>query len=168
MANFIEINPNDFNISPFKLIGKDWMLIVAGDKNKTNMMTASWGGLGVMWNKNVSYVVIRPQRYTKEFIDRFNTFSLCFFDESYRKTLSYIGTTSGRNEDKIKNSELTLDFFNETPIFNEAKNVIICKKLYAQNYDPTLFIDKKIDSQWYPENDYHTLYISEVVNILGK
>ncbi len=168
MTSFKEINPNDFNISPFKLIGKDWMLIVAGNKDKANAMTASWGGLGVMWNKNVSYVVIRPQRYTKEFIDNLDTFSLCFFDESYRKTLSYMGTISGRNEDKIKNSKLTLDFFNDTPIFAEAKNVIICKKLYAQNYDPNLFIDKQIDEQIYPNKDYHTLYISEVMNILGK
>ncbi len=168
MTNFKEINPNDFNISPFKLIGNDWMLIVAGDKNKANAMTASWGGLGVMWNKNVSYVVIRPQRYTKEFVDNLDTFSLCFFDDDYRKTLNYMGTTSGRNEDKIKNSKLILDFFNDTPIFTEAKNAIICKKLYTQNYDPSLFLDKKIDGQWYPDKDYHTLYISEVLNILRK
>jgi flavin reductase (DIM6/NTAB) family NADH-FMN oxidoreductase RutF len=108
MTKFNEIEPELFEQSPFKLIGKDWMLITAEKDGKVNTMTASWGGFGVMWAKNVAYIVIRPQRYTKEFIDSSDTFSLTFLDNSFRTTLNYLGTKSGRDEDKIKHSNLTL------------------------------------------------------------
>ena len=89
MNNLKEQNIEDFICNPFFKIGKEWMLITAGTKEKINTMTASWGSLGVMWGKNVAFTFIRPQRYTKEFIDDNNTFSLCFFPEEYKKDLSY-------------------------------------------------------------------------------
>jgi flavin reductase (DIM6/NTAB) family NADH-FMN oxidoreductase RutF len=92
MNKFKEIKPEELNKSTFKLIGKDWMLITAEKDNKVNTMTASWGGFGIMFAKNVVYIGIRPQRYTKEFVDNSNTFSLTFFDETFRKQLSYLGT----------------------------------------------------------------------------
>ena len=98
------------------------MLITAEKENKVNTMTASWGGLGVMWGKNVVYVVIRPQRYTKEFIDFSTKFSLSFFSSEYKETLTYLGKVSGRDEDKIKNSKLTVIKRNDVPIFEEAKD----------------------------------------------
>ena len=139
MGNLKEINIESFVLNPFKKIGTDWMLITAKNQDKINSMTASWGGLGVMWGKNVSYVVIRPQRYTKEFIDNSETFSLCFFNNSYKDILKYMGTVSGRDEDKIKNSNLNLSSYNETPFFDEAKLVLICKKLYKQDLKPNCF-----------------------------
>ena len=108
MNQYKIITADQFRKNPFKLIGKDWMLVTAGNEEKVNTMTASWGGLGVMYGKNVAFIVIRPQRYTKEFIDREDTFSLSFLDKKYRKTLNYLGTVSGRNEDKITKSGLTL------------------------------------------------------------
>lgn len=168
MTNFKEIRPEDFNYSPFKLIGKDWMLITAEKDGKANTMTASWGGLGVMWNKNVAYVVIRPQRYTKEFVDSADSFSLTFFNNSFKEILSYLGTKSGRDEDKIKKSNLTLIHDNNIPYFEEANIAIFCKKLFAQEYNPESFIDKEINKQCYPNSDHHTLYIGEITKILVK
>ncbi|MBB2182543.1 flavin reductase [Lachnospiraceae bacterium MD1] len=166
MNNFKEILPVKLRKNPFQIIGKDWMLVTAGNKNGVNTMTASWGGLGVMYGKNVAYVVIRPQRYTKEFIDREETFSLSFLDKQYRKILNYLGTVSGRNENKIEKSGLTVAFSDETPYFGEADYVMICKKLFAQPMSGDSLIDEKLDSTWYSNKDYHVLYIAEITRIL--
>lgn len=168
MNKFIEISPEKFDQSPFRIIGHDWMLVTAKKADKVNAMTASWGGLGVMWAKNVSFIVIRPQRFTKEFIDSSEQFSLSFLDGSFKKQLGYLGTVSGRDEDKIGKTELTVSYDNGVPYFDEAKTVIICKKLYAQEYKPECFIDTELDSKFYPDSDHHTLYISEVQKILVR
>lgn len=144
------------------------MLLTAEKEGKANTMTASWGGLGVMWGKNVSYTVIRPQRYTKEFIENSDTFSISFFEAAYKKHLSYLGAVSGKSEDKIQKSGLTLMHIDNTPTFEEASIVIVCRKLYAQDFKPEFFIEKANDEKWYPNKDYHKLYISEVVKILKK
>jgi len=168
MSTFKEIKPEELNKSPFKLIGSDWMLITAEKDGKVNTMTASWGGLGVLWGKNVAYIVLRPQRYTKEFVDNSETFSLTFFDDSYKKKLSYLGSVSGRDEDKIGKSGLTVVHDNNTPYFEEGNLIILCKKLYAQSLKPECFIADELDSMWYPQKDYHTLYVAEVTKILVK
>ncbi|MDF2988904.1 MAG: flavin reductase [Eubacterium sp.] len=168
MNEFIEIKPEEFEQSPFKLIGSDWMLITAGKDKNVNTMTASWGGLGFMWGKNVSFIVIRPQRFTKEFIDSSEEFSLSFFDSTFKKQLGYIGSVSGRDEDKITRANLTVTQTGNVPYFDEAKIVIVCKKLYAQEYKQECFIDPGLNQKWYPESDHHTLYISEVLKILVR
>lgn len=168
MVNFEKVKSNEFKISPFKLIGTDWMLIAAEKDGKVNAMTASWGGLGVMWHKDVAFTVIRPQRYTKEFVDSSDSFSITFFDESYKKKLSYFGRVSGREEDKIKNSQLSLNFENSVPYFEEAAIVMICKKLYSQRLDPENFIVESINDEFYKSNDHHVLYISEIQEIFVK
>ena len=166
MSKFKEIKPEELNENTFKLIGKDWMLITAGDKAKVNTMTASWGGLGVMFNKNVAYIVIRPQRYTKGFVDSSDTFSLTFFDNTFKKQLGYLGSVSGKDEDKITKANLTVQYLNDTPYFEEAKNVLVCRKLYAQDMKSEGFISKEVEPKWYPEKDYHTLYIAEIEKVL--
>lgn len=155
----------DWDKNVFEAIGKQWMLITAGGE-KANTMTASWGGMGVLWGKNVVYIFIRPQRYTKEFLDSENTFSLSFLGEEYRKQLQYLGKVSGRNEDKIKVSELTLSREGDTPYFEEAQAVLICNKLYAQELKPDCFIAKGEDETWYPQKDYHTMYVGEITKLL--
>ena len=167
MKEFIEIAPDDFLVSPFRLIGREWMLIAAEKDGRVNAMTASWGGLGVMWGKNVAYIVIRPQRFTKEFVDASGSFSLNFFDASFHKSLGYFGSVSGRDEDKIAKTGLSVASSGGAPYFGEAATVIICRKLFAQPYLPEGFIDRECDTTWYPEKDYHTLYIGEVTKILG-
>ena len=98
---FREIAPQELQDNPFTLIGKDWLLITAGNREKCNTMTASWGGVGVLWNQDVCTIYIRPQRYTKEFVDGEKEFSLCVMDSSYREALNLCGTKSGRDMDKI-------------------------------------------------------------------
>lgn len=161
-----EIKPEELNKSPFQLIGRDWMLVTAKKEDKVNTMTASWGGMGVMWDKNVVYIVLRPGRYTKEFVDHADTFSLTFFEKDYKKQLAYLGSVSGRDEDKIEKSGLTVQYEKDTPFFEEANMVIFCRKLYRQEMNPASFIQDGLDEKYYPGKDYHTLYIAEVEKIL--
>lgn len=157
MMNYKEINPIDLNESTFRLIGHDWMLVTAANNSRVNTMTASWGGFGVLFNKNVAFIFVRPQRFTKKFVDGSDTFSLTFFDKSFKKELSYLGTASGKDEDKINKAGLTTLYFGETPYFEEARLTMICKKLYAQEMTRESFIDVDMRKKHYPEEDYHTL-----------
>jgi flavin reductase (DIM6/NTAB) family NADH-FMN oxidoreductase RutF len=166
MNEYKKVAPELLRKNPFQLIGKDWMLITAGNDAKVNTMTASWGGLGVMYGKNVAYVFIRQSRYTKEFVDQEETFSLNFFDKGYRKTLSYLGTVSGRNEDKIAKSKLTVVRHGETPYFDEARLVLICKKLFRQTLNTDGLINEQLKHSFYPSGDNHTLYIAEITDVL--
>lgn len=162
------IKPEELQKNTFSMIGKEWLLVTAEKEGKANTMTASWGGLGVMWGKNVAFIVLRPQRYTKEFVDAAETFSLSVLDGEYRKTLNYLGTVSGRDEDKIGKAGLTVEHEEGTPYFAEANTVLICRKLYAQPYDPSCFLDESCDARWYPEKDYHTMYIAEIERVLVR
>lgn len=161
-----EIDLSQLGMNPFTLIGKDWMLISAGDEQKYNMMTASWGSIGVMWGKNVSTVVIRPQRYTLEFVNEQEFYALNFFDPNYKKALAYCGAYSGRDVNKEKETGLTPSFDAEAPYFSEAKLVLICRKLFKQKLNPEGFIDPTLDEQWYPEKDYHDVFVGEVIKVL--
>lgn len=165
---FREINPKELQDNPFQMIGGDWLLVTAEKDGKANTMTASWGGVGVMWGKNVAYIVIRPQRYTKEFIDGADTLSLSVLPEGNRKIYNYLGTVSGRDEDKIAVSGLSVAHESDTPYFEEAKRVLICKKLFAQPFEPEAFLDESILDRWYTDKDYHTLYICEIEKVLVK
>lgn len=141
------------------------MLVSATDKDgKTNAMTASWGGLGVLWGKKVAFVFIRPQRYTKKFVDDAENFSLSFFEESYKPMLGYMGKVSGKNEDKIKKSGLTVQYKDGTPVFKEASLTLICRKMYRQTLEEDCFIDKTNIGKWYPQKDYHDMYVAEIVD----
>lgn len=166
--SFKEIKPEELQKNPFTMIGKEWLLVTAEKEGKVNTMTASWGGVGVMWGKNVAFIVIRPQRYTKEFIDASDTVSLSVLGEEHRKTLGYLGSVSGRKEDKIEKCGLTVAHDGTTPYFEEANTVIIGRKLYAQAYRPECFIDNTLNEKWYPDKDYHTMYILEIEKILTK
>lgn len=168
MNKFKEIKTEELNKSAFKLIGKDWMLITAENNKKVNTMTASWGGFGVMFDKDVAYIVLRPQRYTKEFVDSSDTFSLTFLDDTFRKKLAYLGSVSGKDEDKISKANLTIQHENNTPYFEEGNMVIICKKIYAQDFKPECFILNELEQKVYPNKDYHTFYIAEIEKILIK
>ena len=163
-----EIKPEECNDNTFSLIGKEWMLVAAGDKEKANAMTASWGGLGIMWGQNVAYVVIRPQRYTKGFVDAKERFTLSFLPEQYREALNYMGTASGRDEDKIAKSGLHLTFLEEQPAFEESRMIMVCKKLFAQKMQEESFLRQEIVDQCYPEKDFHTLYIAQIEHVFIK
>jgi len=168
MSDFAEIAPEKLDENAFKLIGSDWMLITAGRMDLLNTMTASWGGLGVLWNKKVCYCVIRPQRYTREFMEKSQYFTLSFFDSDYRKALELCGTKSGRDVDKVKETGLT-------PVragcgavyFDEARIVMECRKIYFQDIDPANFVDPTI-AENYPGKDYHRMYVGEIMKCMVK
>lgn len=163
-----EWKPEELRENPFSLIGKTWMLVTAEKDGKVNTMTASWGGVGILWGKEVAFVFIRPQRYTKEFVDNATTLSLTFLDESFRKTLGYLGSVSGRDEDKIAKSGLTVAHEGETPYFAQGRLVVFGRKLFAQPFDPKCFQDPSLDGAFYPQKDYHTMYVVEIQKILTK
>ena len=145
------------------------MLITAGTPERCNTMTASWGGLGVLWGANVATCYIRPQRYTKEFVEREDYFTLSFFGQEYRKALALCGSKSGRDMDKVKECGFTVAAGEgNAPYFQEAELVLVCRKAYWQDLDPTHFLNPDTDGKWYPEKDYHRIYIGEIVECLKR
>jgi flavin reductase (DIM6/NTAB) family NADH-FMN oxidoreductase RutF len=144
-----------------------------GDPGNWNTMTASWGGLGVLWGKNVALVYVRPVRHTFAFMNANPLFSLSFFDKSYHKALDICGAASGRDIDKAAEAGLTPIVFNSgagqgAVGFKEASEVIVCRKLYTHDFDPSKFLDPGIDGQCYPQKDYHRLYVGEVLSLRVK
>ena len=157
------------NMNPFTKIGKEWALISAGDKNKCNTMTVSWGGVGVLWGKNVVYIFIRDSRYTKEFIDNGEFFSMYFFNEKYRDALSYCGKESGRNvDDKFKGAGLTPAFRHNIPYPDEANLVLLCRKMAAVPITEDTFVDPQIMPKWYSDNDMHVMYVGEIIEAVAR
>ena len=168
MAAFREIKPEEIGANPFRLVGSDWLLITAANAGKVNTMTASWGGFGVFWGKNAAAVVIRPTRYTKEFVDAAGRFSLCVPGDAYRKELQYPGAVSGRDEDKIAKANLTILYEDGVPYFAESGLVLFCRSLYAQEMKADCFLDESLIGRWYPKLDFHTLYVGEIEKVLTK
>ena len=165
---FHAIDPKDLKENVFSLIGEQWMLITAGTAERCNTMTASWGGLGVIWGAPAATCYIRPQRYTKEFIDREECFTLSFFDKEYRPALSLCGAKSGRDIDKVKECGFTVRTAAcGAPYFEEARLVLVCRKRFAQEMHASC-IDPEIQEKHYPKRDYHTMYIGEIVEVLSK
>lgn len=164
MKGFREIDPKEIE-NTIKLIGSDWMLITASDKDKVNTMTASWGCMGVLWNKNVCVAFIRPQRYTYEFVENSNTLSLSFFDEKYKEALRFCGSRSGRDCDKFKETGLSYEFDEDTPVIEQARLIIECRKLYADDLRKNNFLISEPLSH-YKDGDYHRFYICEIEKVL--
>lgn len=152
----------DLSENVFSLIGDTWMLITAGNREKCNTMTASWGGLGVLWGKDVATIYVRPQRFTYEFVEQEDCFTLSFFGEEQRAVLALCGSKSGRDMDKISACGLTAEFSDcGAPYFAEAKLVLVCKKMYFADLDPAQFLSAEIEPH-YHNGDYHRMYIGEI------
>ncbi len=167
MADFKEISASEVTQNIFDLIGKDWALVTSGNADKFNTMTISWGGAGIMWGKPVAFTFIRPQRYTFEFTEKNDYYTMSFFDEKYRDALKLCGTKSGRDIDKVAQTGLTPAFTEDgIPYFEEAKLVLVCKKLYAQSLNQESIVDTEAVEKWY-NDDFHKMYISEIVKVLA-
>ncbi len=159
----------ELSMNPFVKIDKQWMLLTAGTSDRGfNTMTASWGMVGTLWSKPVSEVFVRPQRYTKTFVDREKYYTLSFFPEEYRKQLAYLGSHSGRDEDKIAKTGLTPTGDDRGVWFEEAELVLVCRKLYRGTLTEDQFVDPAVAEKNYPEKDFHDFYIGEVVSVLEK
>ncbi len=165
---FMTIDPKKLETNFFQAIDDQWMLITAGNEEKLNTMTASWGGIGILWNKNVTYTFIRESRYTREFVDNNEYFSLSFFGSDMMKALSFCGSHSGRDVDKIKETGLVPLYNAPAPYFEQAELVLVCKKLYCQKIEKDCILDPAITEKCYPKGDWHYTYIGEIVKAMKK
>ena len=169
MQEFRQITPSELTRSPFDLIGKDWLLITAPDSTKesgANAMTASWGGLGVLWNKSVATVYVRPQRYSYKLCEEAERISLCVLPSSYRSALTYCGRNSGRDHDKLLDCGLDCTVIDGVPVIEQSSLVMICKKAYVDDLKEEAFVDRSHLSHY--DKDYHRFYILEIEKILVK
>jgi len=165
---FVPLNTEQLKDNTFNLIGQDWMLITSGNMPDYNTMTASWGGLGVLWGKNVCFCFIRPSRYTYEYMERNDSFTLSFFEESYRRALSFCGSNSGRDVNKAAGAGITpMKCADDMVSFEEARLIIKCRKLYFHDLDPGHFLSPEIEKS-YNQKDYHRLYIGEIIECLQQ
>ena len=165
---FREIEIKDLSFNPFTKIGSEWMLVTAGNEEQHNTMTAAWGGVGFLWRKNVATAYIRPQRYTKQFVDDQERFTLSFYNEAYKKALSLLGTKSGRDCDKEKEAGLTPFYVDGTTAFQEAEMIFVCRKLYHQELKEECFDEEETEKDCYPLKDYHVMYIAEIEKVLVR
>lgn len=166
-----EIAVSELMLNPMTKIAKEWMLLTAGDNRQGyNTMTASWGHLGSIWGHGgglpTSVAYVRPQRYTKAFMDREPLYTLCFFPPSYKKELLHLGTKSGRDEDKVAAVGFTPVFGEGYTYFAEASLVLVCRKLYQAPLKPEYFLDQELMQQMYPDKDFHDMYIGQIVKVL--
>ena len=152
------------------LWAEQWMLLTCGDfaAGKFNTMAVGWGSLGTMWGKHFAHVVVRPTRYTHEFMEKYATFTLCAFSKVHRPAVQFLGSTSGRDSDKIAESKLIpiASAKVAAPGFAEAELILECRQIYRDKVDPRGFLDKGIDKN-YPQKDYHSIYYGEIVAAFG-
>ena len=163
---FHEIAPKTLTENVFSLIGDRWMLITAGTAERCNTMTASWGGLGVLWGAPAATIYLRPQRYTKEFVDEAGRFTLSFYGEGAKKELGYLGKVSGRDEDKFAACGFHVAAAGQAPYIQEADLVLVCKKRYWNDLDPAHMDAEAL--QEYKAKDYHRMYLGEITQVLVR
>ena len=163
-----EIPVSMLNLNPYEKIAKEWMLCTAGGISNYNTMTCSWGHLGSLWNQPTAICYVRPQRYTRQFIDREEKYTLCFFPAEYKKALGYLGTVSGRDGDKVASAGLTPVHEAGVTYFAEASLVLVCRTLYQAPLKEECFRDKAVMDKMYPDRDFHDLYIGAIEKVLVK
>lgn len=164
------IEIKDLTENFFETISKEWMLVTAGTPEHFNTMTASWGGIGFLWNKPVAFVFIRPERYTYEFAEKNEYLTLSFLGDENRQIYNICGSKSGRDTDKVQETGLKpLPTPEGNITFEQSRLTLECRKLYSRMLEPESFIDKQPLEKWYSENNgMHKMYIVEIVNVWKK
>ena len=172
LEKFESIDAKQLPDNPFTLIGTDWMLVTAGTMEHHNNLTASWGGVGVLWNKPVATIYIRPQRHTKQFIDGSDYFTLSVLPNELRSILTFCGRNSGRDVNKDEACDLhpfLTDVQNPQSVaYSEARLILVCRKLYSDSIKENGFIDSAVSDANYPQKDFHQMYIGEIVQVLQQ
>lgn len=168
-----EIDPKQFDYSAYEFFAKDWALVTAGTKESGwNTMTVSWGHLGSLWGHGgglpTAIVYIRPQRYTKRFMDTNPYFTLTIFDAQYKKDLAYLGSHSGKDEDKVAKTNLHPIAIDHGIAFEEAKITLLCRTLYQAPVEEKYFKDQVLMKTIYPEKDFHDMYIAQIEKVWIK
>jgi len=160
-----EVDIKELSIKAVDLWMNRWLLLTAGTIADCNMMTVAWGSIGCMWSRPFAQIVVRPQRYTRKYIEESDSFTLCAFPDKHRKDLQTLGTLSGENGNKLSKTGLTLKASKRiaAPSYNEADFILECRKMYCQDMDPHGFIDRTIQDN-YPANDYHRIYFGEILS----
>lgn len=162
--NFKTIPPEAIRENFFRLFNRDWMLITAGKPADYNTMTASWGSIGILWNKPIAMCYIRPHRYTFQFTERFDCFTLSFLQEGCRDILNFCGAHSGRTVNKASQTGLIpLETDLGNIIFEQSRLALECRKLYADVLNPGNFSDSDLEKKTYPGKDHHKFYIGEIL-----
>ena len=161
-----EVAVTELSVDVVNLWMNQWLLLTAGTLDDCNMMTVAWGSIGCMWSRPFAQIVVRPQRYTRKYIEQSDSFTLCAFPEKYRKDLQTLGSLSGRNGNKLYKTGLTLKVSKRVaaPSYNEAKFILECRKIYYQDMDPRGFVDKTIQGN-YAAKDYHRIYFGEILSV---
>ena len=164
-----EVAVTELSVDVVNLWMNQWLLLTAGTIDDCNMMTVAWGSIGCMWSRPFVQIVVRPQRYTRKYIEQSDSFTLCAFPEKYRKDLQTLGTLSGRNGNKLAKTGLTLKASKRVaaPSYNEATIIFECRKIYYQDMDPRGFFDKTIQDN-YAAKDYHRIYFGEILSVYGE
>jgi flavin reductase (DIM6/NTAB) family NADH-FMN oxidoreductase RutF len=166
--SYTTIKAEELNKNVFNMIGNEWMLVCAEKNDKFNAMTASWGGMGVLWRKNVAFIFVRPQRYTYEFLEKTDKMTLSFFGEEYREALRICGTKSGRDCNKIAEAGLTPFSVNDgCTAFKEANIIMECTKMYAGALLEENIVDPAVMNE-YKNGDFHKMYVVSIDRILVK
>ncbi len=156
-----------FQAESFELFDKGWALLTAGDREGFNTMTISWGALGTLWGKPVATVYVKPIRYTHEWMEKNDFFTVSFYPETYRKALSLLGTLSGRDTDKVALAHMAPVFLENGVTFEGAERTLICKKIYSQTLNMATMPEDAV-KKYYQGEPAHTMYIGEVVRILNR
>lgn len=168
METFNEVQATSLTDNPFDAIGERWMLVTAGAESDFNTMTASWGGWGVLWDRPVCFVFVRPTRHTYRYMERNDRFTLCFLDDAHRDVLAFCGAQSGRDTDKIAKTGLIPRTTESGGVFfDQARLVMECVKLYAQDLDPSCMVRDE-PRRFYGADDYHRMYVGEAVRCLKR
>ena len=163
---FQTIDPKQLQENAVSLLADRWTLITAGTPDHCNTMTASWGGLGVLWNKPMATIYIRPQRYTFAFLEKYDTFTLSFFSPQWKKQLAHCGAVSGRDEDKFAACGFHVAAADQAPYIQEADLVLVCKKRYWNDLDPAKMDAEALTN--YQAEDYHRMYLGEITQVLVR
>ncbi|NLT58907.1 MAG: flavin reductase family protein [Clostridiales bacterium] len=173
MQTFREIDPFALDLRLFHLIRDEWMLVTAAREGRANPMTASWGGLGMIWGKPAAFIFVRESRYTHDFLDASEGFSLTFFEERYRPQLELCGERSGRELDKVEACGFTVQSALGIPYFAESNLVMLCRKMARQRIEPEGLYLPEVMAEFYADGpgggpDYHDLYIGEIQKVLSR
>ena len=167
----LELNPSEFNEEIISLWSQRWFLLTSGDypTGEYNTMTVAWGSLGNVWNMPFAQVFVRYTRFTFEFMEKYATFTLSVLPESYREALNHLGSVSGRDGDKIRETGLTIipSRYVAAPSFEEAELSIECEKIYWQDLEPQHFLFPEIEKH-YEKKDYHRIYYGCIRGIFAQ
>ena len=164
-----EIAPTEIELNPIRMIDNDWLVLSAGKEGNMNLMTISWGGVGELWGKPVFTVYVSTSRYTHKFMEENEYFTVTHFPASMKAKLGYLGSVSGRDEDKVAGAGLTVEFTEQgNPIYEEADLAIECRKLYARQFEADRLPEEQRD--WYESSGtgIHYMYIGEIVHVWKK